>query len=188
MVICKYKWTSTFSAMYKQTYVFGGIEMKNKDKDTYELKKFITIYSLIKLNHYMDNRIREFGIFAKGKRHFESKFNLIKSWKTEVKDKVLSEISLHIEIDKVEMCKLETLKKRIDRYYEYFEVIDNEENEENEKYEELFDTLIQVPAEIYNSLDIKSSRKQATFISNDYEVEKFASKGLTENESFCYAA
>lgn len=68
--------------------------------------------------------------------------------------------------NKINKTKLKQLDEIVTRYHEYFEFVENDDDDDdNERYEEIFNTIIQVPSEIYMFLEINDrpmSYKQAT--------------------------
>jgi hypothetical protein len=119
--------------------------------------------NIAKLNMLLVDKCNKYYNYDKRDK---DKANWLNDWYVNVQNELLQVVIESILFNKINKNKLNQLDEIVDRYYDYFEFIENDdEDNENERYEEIFNTIIQVPYEIYMLLEINDrpmSYKQAT--------------------------
>lgn len=145
------------------------------------------LFNTVILNSFIDKKIEELSAFYKCNDNFKLKSIFLDDWKTNRKKEVFKDINQVITSGNLKKEKLKRLNKRIDRYFKYFDLIDKEENM-NDKYEEMFNTLVQIPSEIYSFIKEENSNQSGEFIKDKYYYdEKIPSSVYMEDGCFCIA-
>lgn len=174
------KYNQNWTSIYNYSFKYGGINVYmqtnlkeekdlnnyNFDNDTNEL--YLNAYFNIRvLNDFIDKRIEEFSTFSIDDESLELKSKWLNDWKTNRKKEVFIDIDQLMISGNVNEEKLTKLNKRIKRYFRYFDLIDRESNV-TDKYGEIFNTIIQIPAEIYGFIKKGSSKQNGEFIKSKY--------------------
>lgn len=97
----------------------------------------------------------------------------LNEWHVTVQNELLQVVIESIISNKINKTKLKQLDEIVTRYYDYFEFIenDNDDNDE-ERYEEIFNTIIQMPSEICMMLEIKERSMSYKPATGNYTVKK----------------
>lgn len=200
------KYSKEWTSFNNYSFTYGGINMyvrtnlKEKEllisEDDCNIDSlnnitddlYLTIlFNIVNLNSFIDKRIEELSVFSKVSDNFKPKSIFLDYWKINRKEEVFEDINQVITSGNLKKEKLKRLNKRIDRYFKYFDLIDKEENM-NDKYEEMFNTLVQIPSEIYSFIKGENLNQNGEFIKNKYYYnEKIPSSVHMEDGCFCIA-
>ena len=172
------KWyTSNISCNYKQNLVLRGNNMytmvgalqyvtASYEVDTFDKEKlefWSNMYAKIRsLSNFINDKVAEFCSYATKNVIYNSNANWLKDWNSGIKEQKFFEIIQSILINRLDNDRLASLNLFIKRYFEYFDLISSEE-ETDEKYEELFNTIIQIPSEIFSYLNISKVETRLLF-------------------------
>ena len=166
---------SSQNVKYKQTLVLGGKNMINKNvnftitnelnfnesffKEDEQLKAFSYV---LKLDNLLNLKIDEYGNYTKNFKEFQSKFDWLINWKKSKKSVIIVNVLLAISGNLVSNQKLSILQEIILGYFEYFEIL-SQEPDSSEGFEETFNTILQIPAEIYQFINVNEILYEAEF-------------------------
>jgi len=170
--INRWKLGVTENFTYKINMIIGGEKMYRKKLEQPVLgksKEMILYPKTIQLNildNLIQTKIKNYVDYAKLNTDLLSKAKWLSKWNNTTKKEILSSISIAIVTRNVSDEKLINLNDLVQRYYQYFDVIDSEDDIES-RFEETFDTLLQIPDEVFYYLEVKSNIGNPKFVSND---------------------
>ncbi|MGB4439790.1 MAG: hypothetical protein WBJ13_11355 [Sedimentibacter sp.] len=168
MVLYKQDWTSLQFFSYIQNYNYiGGINMI-LNNDYLENKEIFTYLNLYKLSDLIDSKVNLIREYSEKNKNFTCKVLFLENWNKESKIPVFRKITDYNNFKSINPIKYDAINSRINKYFSYFDIIESEEVED-EVYEEMFDTLVQIPTEIYDFVEIVHIDKTAKFISGQYD-------------------
>jgi hypothetical protein len=115
------------------------------------------------LKQLIDTKIRTYSSYAEHQVKFAPKAEWLRSTWMKDEEQVFDQIISIITQGSITSDKLNELDELIQSYINYFDVIDSEDDAD-EKYEELFNTIIQIPTEVCEFLDMDLEPYKASFI------------------------
>ena len=124
---------------------------------------------VIELDNLICTKVKEFYDYGTQKENFETKAKWLELWNNTTKKQILNSINLSIIMSTVPEQKLGGLRNLVNRYYNYFIVVDSEENLED-KFEEIFDTVVQIPDEVSYYLEVNSYVNNPKFVDGDIYI------------------
>jgi len=174
MVLYKQSWTCLqfYSYIYSYNYI-GGVNM-DINNSYFENKETTTYLNLFKLSEFIDSKINLIKEYSVLNKSFCGKALFLENWIKESKIPVFKEITDYNNFRTIKPDKYDSINSRINKYFSYFDIIESEYDEE-EIYEQIFDTLVQIPSEIYNFVEIVPIDKYAKFVDNKY-ITKYVTK------------
>ena len=199
MVKYSYTWTSCNNCFF----MYGGINMylktNLKDKgllsldnpnsdilnDSTEDLYLNVLFNIGALDNFIDERIEEISRVSRQNKSLNNTSEFLNNWKDNRKSELFTEIQQIINLGNLINEKLVKLNKRIDRYFKYFDLIDKEKNI-NDKYEEMFNTLVQIPSEIYNFIEEGKSNQNGKFIEYDYNYQNNKPSSVLIEDGYFY--
>lgn len=167
MILCKQNYI--YNQFYKNAWSYIYVGEGNMNNNYLEDKELTTYLSLFKLSEFIDSKVQLIKNYSTINKSFCGKALFLVRWMKESKTPIFKEITANNNFKTVKPDKYDSIYNRINKYFSYFNIIEDEEDEED-VYEQMFDTLIQIPTEIYNFLEIKIESKQAKFVNNRYET------------------
>ncbi len=84
------------------------------------------------------------------------------NWKKSEKNAIIGNVLFAISGNLVSNQKLSILQEIILGYFEYFEIL-SQEPTSGERFEETFNTILQIPAEIYKFINVNEILYEAEF-------------------------
>lgn len=186
MIIQKSIWKpSETIVIYRQILQIGGIAvLESKYKNTNQsdnhfnvnLGKLVSEFDskviskileshvyLSALDRLIETKSNEFLNFTENEKDIEEKGKWLRDWLNTTKKHVFSAIFQALFSSKIHIDKLDNLKSIVKSYQDYFHIIEKEDDD-LDRYEEMFNTLIQIPTEVMAYLKIVDREAQATFI------------------------
>jgi len=183
MVTYLSKWyTSNIFCNYNQKLVLRGSNMytmvgalqhvtASYEDDTIDKEKlefWSNIYTRIRwLSNFINDKVTEFCCYATKNVIYNSNANWLKDWNSGIKERTFFEIIQAILLNRIANDKIASSYLFIERYFDYFDLISSEKDTD-EKYEELFNTIIQIPSEIYSYLNINKFQTRLLFKENTF--------------------
>ncbi len=170
--------TSHQGIIYKQTLELGGPNMINDKtnftftnipeitKEVFKEDKSLIVFSRIKrLDVLLNDKIDEYKKHVKSFQGFNSKLEWLLNWKSTEKKDILDSILFTVSCGFISSRKLNILMEIISGYFDYFEILSQEPISE-ERFEETFNTILQIPAEVYDFVKANEICYEAEFINN----------------------
>jgi len=188
MIIYKQDFTIFFKNITYDECIYSGGEKVNIKKNSHESKVLEVYFNLYSLSRFIDEKTDEFTNYPKEFDYLSQRADWLKNWNMIKKKQSFANIFQVIDETKIKNDKLDKLNKRIERYFTYYGIISSE-IESEQKYEKLFNTLTQMPAELYNFIKANKTEENSKFMKNEYTTtNKRTSSDYEEDSSFCFAA
>ncbi|WP_373844433.1 hypothetical protein [Clostridium sp.] len=105
-------------------------------------------------NEFLNGKVIQIQEYLSKNEYLKEQLRWLKKWDKVDRIGKMESIKKAINFGQVETKKFDIIFELIDSYTKYFKVID-EEDCEQAKYEEMFRTIIEIPDELINALDIK---------------------------------
>jgi hypothetical protein len=142
-------------------------ERVNQDVD-YVIQSLKTIRLL---QNVINNKIDSWIAFAVARPEYSETLQWLQETFTTYKKDLFDKINFAIIIQDVNKYKLNTLSELVQGYINYFEVID-QDRDDIARFTEIFNTIIQIPDEIYNYLEISEKINRLSFDIEDNQYDK----------------
>lgn len=143
--------------MSKKKKGYSNLEEFENLLEVYELD--ILMNELIDRINFHSERIK---YYAKNNNEFLGRANWLKEWNETAQRDTFLNILSQLSVNNLKEDKIEKLQKRVCRYIMYFGFIEDEENE-RKKYEDLFNFLTQIPAQINNFIKLNIENENCEF-------------------------
>jgi hypothetical protein len=172
---------------YETTYLWkeGEIMDNRKESVTYDTYEDLeSMVYLIRLDLLVDEKTSEYISYANKQKNLKQKAEWIKNWKKTTKQERLGKIIEMYTCNNISYNDLEIPKKLFESYSDYFNVIDREKDIKS-RYQEMFNTIIQIPAEISEHLAAyKEMNRNANFLDTGYnsQIRKY---GISCSDNDC---
>lgn len=160
------------SVIYRNIVLKVGGIMKDKNifyNESNDKELFEGIAYIFMLDRLVDKKTKEFMNYSKNNKSFLSKYNWINKWQLTTKRERMENIYNSFRFNTIDKKNYQIPKLLFQCYTRYFDVI-NEEKNKKAKYEEMFNTIIQIPIEICEALEIHEKvTMKAKFLNNKYK-------------------
>ncbi|MBV4439315.1 hypothetical protein [Clostridium tyrobutyricum] len=120
-----------------------------------DFKEAKVLEKLGHFNEFLNYKVDQIKEYLRKNKSLKRQLEWVTEWDKNERIKKIQLAIMAIGLKQIETKRIENMVKLVDNYIKYFKVIDKE-NCEEARYEEMFRTIIEVPDELVDALEIRN--------------------------------